>query len=129
MQFRNIKELDKVKYQYLFILIYLIIVSCDIENWEPDYIAYFNVKEIQLTGLTDKNGIEFNIGYWETNNYKTDQMYKTYTEDTIDSFSPGIDITNISFEKYFNPPIYHYSDTFIDNILTIDISYVEVETD
>jgi predicted DNA-binding protein with PD1-like motif len=58
----------------------VLIVGCDDNNnWKPDYIVFANVKQIQLSGLTGKPGIEFNIGYWETNNYNTKQP-KIFTE-------------------------------------------------
>jgi hypothetical protein len=103
------------------------IIGCDDNNWKPDYIAYANVKEIKLSGLTEKPGIEFNIGYWETNNYNTRQMFRKYTSDTIDFFSPGIDITYIAFERDYNPPKYNYKCTFLDNILTVIITYFDEE--
>jgi hypothetical protein len=103
-----------------------LIAGCDDNNWKPDDIAFANVKTIQLSGLTGKPGIEFNIGYWETNNYNTKQMFKKYTLDGADNFSPGIDITYIAFEKYYNPPKYNYKTTFLandDNVLIVEISY------
>jgi hypothetical protein len=108
-------------------VVFILIIGCDNNNWKPDFIAYANVKEIRLSGLTEKPGIEFNIGYWETNNYKTKQMFKKYTLDTDDFFSPGVDITYIAFERDYNPPKYRYKSIFADNILTVSITYFDEE--
>jgi hypothetical protein len=110
----------------LMIAFSVFVVSCN-HNWKPDYIAYANVKQIELSGLTGKPGIEFNIGYWETDNYHTRQMFKKYTADTIDFFSPGIDITYIAFERYYNPPKYTYKSTLLNNVLTVIITYFDEE--
>jgi hypothetical protein len=110
-------------------LFILLMVSCDTYNQKPDYIAFSNVEEIRLSGLTEKEEIEFNIGYWETNNYNTHQLFKTYTADIEEAFSPGIDITYIAFEEYYNPPKYQFPSQFINNVLTIEVSYFEDETE
>ena len=104
----------------------LVITGCKgKDDWKPDFIAYSNVKEIRISGLDGKPGIEFNIGYYETNMYKTKQKFKKYTFDTVENFSPGIDITYIAFEKIYNPPKYRYPSTFIGNVLTINIEYFD----
>jgi hypothetical protein len=54
-------------------------------------------------------------------------MFRKYTSDTIDFFSPGIDITYIAFEKYYDPPKYNYKPVFLDNILTVVITYFDEE--
>jgi hypothetical protein len=105
------------------IAFFCVFTSGCVNNWKPDYIAYANVKEIQLSGLTGKPGIEFNIGYWETNNYKTKQKFEKYTSDTSDYFSPGIDISYIAFERSYNPPKYNYKCVFEENTLTVTITY------
>jgi hypothetical protein len=53
-------------------------------------------------------------------------MFKKYTSDGYDYFSPGIDISYIAFEKYYNPPKYNYKTTFLangDNVLIVEITY------
>jgi len=106
----------------------LVITSCK-DNWRPDFIAYSNVKEIRLSGLNEKVGIEINIGYYETNKYNTKQKFKKYNSDTEERFSSGIDITYISFEKDYNPPKYRYPTTFLNNVLTINIEYFDARED
>jgi len=103
----------------IFFCVFLI--GCN-NDWEPDFFIAQNVKEIRLSGLTEKPGIKLTIGYWETNNYKTKQMFKDYTADTTDYFLPGIDITYLSYGDA-NPPIYRHKITFENNILTIIITY------
>jgi len=102
-------------------IFFIFIIGCN-HDWKPDYIAYANVKEIRMSGLTDKPGLKLTIGYWETNNYKTKQMFKSYTTDTTDHFSPGIDITYFTVGGH-NPPIYSWTYTFNDNILTLNFTY------
>jgi hypothetical protein len=114
-----------MKKMFFMAFFVVLIAGCDDNNWKPDYIAFANVKKIQLSGLTGKPDIEFNIGYWETNNYNTKQMFKKYTLDGTDHFLPGIDISYIAFEKYYNPPKYDYKTTFLangDNVLIVEIS-------
>jgi hypothetical protein len=109
MDFLEFTSLTKINWRYnkmkkMFFMAFFaaLIAGCDDNNWKPDYIAFANVKEIQLSGLTGKPGIEFNIGYWKTNNYNTKKMFKKYTLDGTDHFSPGIDISYIAFEKYYS---------------------------
>ena len=98
-----------------------LVICCD---WEPDFFVAKNVKEIRLTGLTDKPGFRLTIGYHETNNYKRyRQKSRKYSLDTIDYFSPGIDITLLTYNGG-NPPRYMHKLTFEDNILTINIIYL-----
>ena len=127
ISWENKLEANKMRKTFLVVFFVVLIVGCDDNNnWKPDYIAFANVKQIQLSGLTGKPGIEFNIGYWETNNYNTKQMFKKYTSDGSDYFSPGIDISYIAFEKYYNPPKYNYKTTFLangDNVLIVEITY------
>ena len=51
-------------------------------------------------------------------------MFKNYTTDTTDYFSPSIDITYLTYGDH-NPPIYSHKRTFENNILTIIISYFD----
>ena len=97
----------------------IFIIGCD---WEPDFFIAENVKEVRLSGLTEMPDIKLTIGYYKTNNYNTKQMFKTYTTDTTDYFSPGIDITYLDYGGH-NPPIYRHRYTFEDNVLTITMSY------
>jgi hypothetical protein len=113
----------KMKNIILSVFFYVFITGCS-NDWEPDFFIAKNVKEIRLTGLTEKPNIELTIGYYKTNNYKAKQMFKKYTTDTIDYFSPGIDITYLSYGDH-NPPIYSHKYIFEDNVLTIIISYFD----
>jgi len=103
-------------------LVFFCVFITGCNNWEPDFFIAQDVREIRLLGLTEKPNIELTIGFYKTNNYKTKQMFRKYTTDAIDYFSPGIDITYLDYGGH-NPPIYSHKYTFENNILIIIITY------
>ncbi len=104
-----------------------ILIGCN-KDREPDFFVAQDVREIRLSGLSDKPDIKLTIGYYKTNSYNAKQMFKTYRSDKVDYFSPGIDITYLTYGDH-NPPVYSHERSFEDNILTINITYFGEEDD
>ena len=100
-----------------------VLIACN-KDLEPDFFVAQDIREIRLSGLTDKPDTKLTIGYYKTNNYNTKQMFKTYISDTTDYFSPGIDITYLTYGDH-NPPKYSHKLSFENNIFTINITYFD----